>query len=604
MEKQDKRFGRVLGILRPLFWWLLLVLVLYGIRTHQRLMEQTRLVYSISLDGQPFPYPVSVTVDGQPFGNGDKLSLFSHQFQINCSKTGSFATNLFIWYGQHDLGDIRLKRSIGTFLVQSSPMAQHITVTGPEFSTVLTNNSSFPVPTDQYHVEARYSRVTEFQDVSVYPSQTAMCIFSPQFGALHLTCNHEGAMYQLQDSKGQYMDGGSLPATVAELPAGSYQLTVTHHNHQLQRSIFVGAGTTNDVPFEFQYGSANLETDPTGASVEDDQGRQWGTTPLTLPELPVGTWQLTLRHNGYESLLVSLQVTADKTTTFSTNLVSVNYVSAMQSARQFMATADYYRALSALSDALAAKPDDVDATALQNQARGLQSIEQAKILGKQGDYVGADKELMAALQELPGNDEAIQLMGKFQQHEPEQLDREKTERLNRPQRYFDDCCTEHPEMAAFEKHDFKTGKSLSEVEHAIVLALSSNEPRFTIVRDSSPEKNICGIEADQEIQSFLGAGTIKGKRQCIIVCGQITDTQTEVIFKIIEYKAQSSIKFSIGSLLNMATPSSAEYIPLNPATETNDKLKAQIQEGSTNVTARIQQAISANTDNTAGQISP
>src|SRR5580693_6152994 len=120
MEKQEKRFGQALGILRPLFWWLLLVLVLYGIRTHQRLMEQTSLVFSISLDGQPFPYPVSVTLDGKPFGSGDKLSLFSHQFQINCSKTSSFATNLSIWYGRHDLGDIQLKRSMGALLDRKS----------------------------------------------------------------------------------------------------------------------------------------------------------------------------------------------------------------------------------------------------------------------------------------------------------------------------------------------------------------------------------------------------------------------------------------------------------------------------------------------------
>jgi len=39
--------------LRPIFYWLLLVLVLFGIRTHQRLMEQTRLAFSLSLQGRP-----------------------------------------------------------------------------------------------------------------------------------------------------------------------------------------------------------------------------------------------------------------------------------------------------------------------------------------------------------------------------------------------------------------------------------------------------------------------------------------------------------------------------------------------------------------------
>jgi hypothetical protein len=36
-------------ILRPLFWWLLLVLVLFAIHTHQRLMEKTRLEFTVTM---------------------------------------------------------------------------------------------------------------------------------------------------------------------------------------------------------------------------------------------------------------------------------------------------------------------------------------------------------------------------------------------------------------------------------------------------------------------------------------------------------------------------------------------------------------------------
>jgi hypothetical protein len=46
------RVRHSLRVLRPLFWWLLLVLVLYAISTHQRLMEKTRLNFSLSLQGQ------------------------------------------------------------------------------------------------------------------------------------------------------------------------------------------------------------------------------------------------------------------------------------------------------------------------------------------------------------------------------------------------------------------------------------------------------------------------------------------------------------------------------------------------------------------------
>src|ERR1019366_3089147 len=153
MEKSGKPKKHVL---RPLFWWLILVLVLYGIRTHQRLMEITRLNFNVTLQGQAIDS--KTTFDGKPAFSGQKIPLGNHTFTVTHPKGETFSTNLFIWYGTHNLGTINLKRTMGTLSVTADPPADVLVIRGPEWSVVLTNSPGLTqvVPTDDYEVEVRY----------------------------------------------------------------------------------------------------------------------------------------------------------------------------------------------------------------------------------------------------------------------------------------------------------------------------------------------------------------------------------------------------------------------------------------------------------------
>jgi hypothetical protein len=298
-------WGRVL---RPFLWWLLLVLVLFGIRLNQRLLEQTRLFFSISLNGQPLPYPVTVSWDGKAIISGDKISLGSHSFAIAGPKTGSFTTNVSIWYGKHDLGEIRLTRKVGTLSVKADPSAQLIAISGPEFSTNLQDSSGADliVPTDSYNVYAQYRHWSGSQSASVMEASISPVTFSPKLGAVDLTCNRDGATYQLQNESGQIQESGSLPARVGDLPVDDYQVTVVCHHRTMQNSVAVEAGTTNDVPFQFVLGSVQLETMPSGAGVHTSDGNYLGPTPL-LVELPPQATSFDLSLAGY--LLFNKMVT-------------------------------------------------------------------------------------------------------------------------------------------------------------------------------------------------------------------------------------------------------------------------------------------------------
>jgi hypothetical protein len=59
-----------------------------------------------------------------------------------------------------------------------------------------------------------------------------------------------------------------------------------------------------------------------------------------------------------------------------------------------------------------------------------------------------------------------------------------------------------------------------------------------------------------------------------------------------EYKAKTTIKFSIANLLNTATTENANYIPIHPSKiQMTDALRAQLTNGVQIVTERIQSAI-------------
>lgn len=203
---------------------------------------------------------------------------------------------------------------------------------------------------------------------------------APRFGILDLTCNQDGATFQLTGKDGSLLETGEFPSRMADLPQGAYQLRAWHHNHQWNKSTPVVAGMTNTYRIEFQYGSAVLNTTPSGATVTTPDGRDAGVTPLTLTELQPGVWKFNLQLNNYEPDTVSLEISANQTNAFHTNLVSQSYTSSMRAARQSMNARAYDDASTFLADALRAQPNDAAATALLMQADSLGSIARATAL--------------------------------------------------------------------------------------------------------------------------------------------------------------------------------------------------------------------------------
>src|SRR5262249_35237927 len=129
-------------------------------------------------------------------------------------------------------------------------------------------------------------------------------------------------------------ESGSVPAIVAGLPIGEYEVTVEQPKESQMKTLLVVENVTNEVVFEFKYGAVVLETEPSGASVFDWDGHLLGTTPLSLEEQPVGWRKFRLERNEYASVAAELFVNPNQTSHLRTNFVSHRYVAAMRNAQE------------------------------------------------------------------------------------------------------------------------------------------------------------------------------------------------------------------------------------------------------------------------------
>jgi hypothetical protein len=550
-------------VARPFLWWLLLVLAMFGYRENQIWLARTRIDFSATLNGQPLGFEAVAKLDGRPVMVGQIISLGSHTLTISHPKAESFSTNFFGWYGANRMGEIKLKRCQGTLNVQAAPPAATITITGPEFSRTLKDSAgaNLTVPTDAYEIRADYPHWSQSKNVTVFNQMTASCVFSPQFGVLHLTCNRDGATFRLHFASGQSVDSGDLPATITGLPAGSYQVTALYHHRPLEKTVVLAAGVTNEAPLEFVLGAARVESVPSGADVHAPDGSLLGQTPLDLTDLTPQTAQYDLSLEGYEPVSVTVAVVADQTTTARTNLLSVRYGQALREARQYLDAGNNERAFQAAGEALTLKPDDAVALVLQATA-----TENLKLAQQRAD---AEKQRVIA---------------EKQRVEVERLrveaERKSLERLKQPRLVFDALCNLYPDASLFVEQGLKTTKPAKEVELAIVKSLQAAPSGFEISRSQSPRPETYEIIAQQTFSLGILGGT---ERLLLLVVGQTKDDETQILFKMLEYQIQHTI---------VNFQDQKQLIPMHPSRmQMNEINQRHVQEGVQLVTERIQTAI-------------
>jgi hypothetical protein len=125
---------------------------MFGITTHERLMERTRINFAIFMDGQYPIYNATLRLDSQPIVSGQKISLGAHNFSVSHPKGEPFCDEFLrvAWPAGFRTNQFethqRLAKRAG------NPAATTITITGPEYSTTLYNNTgtNVSVPVRQW----------------------------------------------------------------------------------------------------------------------------------------------------------------------------------------------------------------------------------------------------------------------------------------------------------------------------------------------------------------------------------------------------------------------------------------------------------------------
>ena len=152
---------------------------------------------------------------------------------------------------------------------------------------------------------------------------------------------------------------GKTPITLRELKPGTYKLTATDGENELNADIPVGPKEQARHSFAFRYGAVQLTSTPTGATVIR-KGKEIGTTPLTLAHLALdGAGVVELLLNGYAPAVdFALKVKEGVTTNLNARLFSERYLQAMKHAQEALAAAQFSEAQRFITTALESDPND------------------------------------------------------------------------------------------------------------------------------------------------------------------------------------------------------------------------------------------------------
>lgn len=533
-----------LRVCRPLLLWLTVFLVASGYQWHQRLLRKTRLLASVTLSGNDIRYAAEITVDGRHYEFNDPVSLGRHVLIIRCPKATTFQTNLFVWYGVRELGQIQLQRAEGSLRIVAAPAAPKVKVKSREWQKDFTGTPSgnISVPTDDYTVTAVYPHFTVEKNVAVTEGNIATCSFAPIVGALQATSAQRGVRFQLYragDSRTEnlILEQGELPVLLPTLKVGRYGIRTTFRGAAENHLVEVTANQTNKIELDFPLGRVILETIPAGATVREADGEELGKTPLTLEEVPTGVWRGEVVLANYVPITIGVEVAAKQTSTFQTNLVRHSFARAMELGAQMKeeSSANFVALIEALSEAVRDDPSNAVAADNLKKARVGEAmwISERKFHG--GDYAGALRDAESALAIMPDNAKAQRAVTNLKRtvEENQSKDKEAKERLavtlreRRPREYFAELMSKTAHSELFEEKEMKVNGSVEDIRTKIADAIGSGLLKYKIEEDQQAFEEGFLIRAKRSM--------LDGFSRCYIVGGQTADREVIIRFKVFEY---------------------------------------------------------------------
>ena len=487
------------------------------------------------------------------FEAGTHSGLWDKRLVIRATDAEPFVTNVFVWYGGKDLGNLSLTRSRGTLDFIVTPAARRLTVTGQETNKNLeaTTHEVLSLPTGKYKITAEFTRFTSEQEIDIFANQTHRVSINPGITALRLNSQPTNAEIHVTSITPPGISiRSNTPVLLSEMPSGKYELSVWRGDYRKTMPVTVSAnGGTNELIIEFDYGSLVVTSAPPGAEIMHG-AKRLGMTPATF-DLPPGFYRLDIIKQGFQSTNVSLTVTGNVTNALMVKLPNLAFLRAMERARQELSAfnVNYDRALAEVETALQIEPADQDARRLKRTIQFHQHLIRSKQFAADRDYSKALVEIDAALKLNPDYKEALALKADWEKAKQESEQVAAEARREHPEKVFQTFASRVPNNDLFEPQLMRFSNSLHTVSAAVVRALGSN-PEWNVSPAGKPDVDTVVIHAG--IKSFAS------RKNVVLVAGQTADNEVALYFKLFEYTLDTKIQVSLSGV------SDDSYTPLHP----------------------------------------
>ena len=543
--------------LRPLLAWIVLSVVLLTWQNHRRQEQRATINFTVMLEGRTVHLTRSeyrAELDGEIYDAGRHSGLWRKRLTIQAPDAETFSTNVLVWYGGKDLGNITLARSRGTLDLNLKPAAIRVSVWGAETNRSFPNSAheSLSLPTGRYHITATFARFETNRAVEIVAHQTSHLLIDAGITALNLISEPTNAEFELNSvAVPEVSILSNTPVTLTDLPAGDYKLRIWRDDYQKTVRLRLNpALRTNELKVEFDYARLTITSLPNGAQITEGDKRL-GITPATFT-LPAGWHRLAVAKDGFRATNCSLTLEANETNSLAVMLWSRAYLEAVELARDQMsgAFADLDRALESIDKALQVQPDDPAASQLKQSILLQRHLRDAGAFHREGVYGKASAEVEAALKISATDPDALALQRDLEKDMQSAAQARAQARREFPARTFQERVSRLPQSDLFPAQKIEFSGKMATARAALVRALGKN-PAWSVRRNDTADPDTAIIQA--EIKSL-------GSRQsAFFVVGQTTDNTVEIHFKLWLYSLGGNIQIGLTGI------SDESYKPVHPS---------------------------------------
>lgn len=292
-RKQCVNFG-LLTMACGLFTWFAVIFP-----CHLWALSRTTVHFRFQANGKPWQPDAELSAlwNGQPISSGGTVKPGNGILCIAIPRFDPVSLKAQVRYGfSNDFGALSLTRSMGSLEIISEPSSAKFILTGEEIGKRegTTPETITNLPTGSYSLLIRHNDWELPGTINIESKKAARYVADFAYGTVEVTSTPSGATVQL-DGK----DVGKTPTVLERIKPGVHYLAVSVKDWVQEATVDLQPRQKLTQSFEFKYGSAEIDSTPSGASVLFD-GRDVGKTPLLLEALKPGQYKVSATHNGWE----------------------------------------------------------------------------------------------------------------------------------------------------------------------------------------------------------------------------------------------------------------------------------------------------------------